>query len=81
MAIKAVINTSPGNRVAIDSQQKSTVRTIGIGVVPAGAEYDELAKLKDVVTINPANNETLVYDSTTAKYTIKTLPIVDGGSF
>ena len=81
MAIKAIVNTSPGNRVSINSQQRSTVRTIGIGVIPALAQIDNLVELNDVVSINPANNDTLVYDSTTAKYTIKTLPIVDGGSF
>lgn len=81
MAIKAIVNTSPGNRVSINSQQRSTVRTVGIGVIPALAQIDNLVELNDVVSINPANNDTLVYDSTTAKYTIKTLPIVDGGSF
>lgn len=81
MAIKAVVNTAPGNRVSINSQQKSTVRTIGIGVVPTSAQIDNLVDLRDVVSINPANNQTLVYDSVTAKYTIKTLPIVDGGTF
>lgn len=81
MAIKAVINTSPGNRVAINSQQKSTVRTVGIGVIPPLAQIDRLVELTDVSSVNPANNQTLVYDSATAKYTIKTLPIVDGGSF
>jgi len=81
MSIKVEINTSPGNRVAIDSQQKSTVRTIGIGASSASAQYDELIKLNDVVSVNPANNQILVYDSTAGKYTIKTLPTIDGGSF
>ena len=81
MAIKAVINTAPGNRIAINSQQRSTIRTIGIGVIPAGSQIHNLVELNDVVSVNPANNQTLVYDSATAKYTIKTLPIVDGGSF
>ena len=74
MSIKVEINSSPGKR--------ATVRTIGIGgPSPASTQYDELIKLNDVVSVNPANNQILVYDSTTGKYTIKTLPIIDGGSF
>lgn len=80
MAIKATVNTSPGNRVSVDTQKKSTVRTIGIGIVPA-SQIDNLVELLDVVSVNPANNDTLVYDSATSKYIVKALPIINGGTF
>jgi hypothetical protein len=72
MTIRVEINNPSRNRV---------VRTTGIGASPGSTQYDELVKLNDVVSVNPANNQILVYDSITGKYTIKTLPIVDGGSF
>lgn len=71
------IFTSPQIRVSINSQQQKTVRTVGI----ASASTNKLESLTDVDASDSDNNETLVYDATSGKYVIKTLPSVDGGTF
>lgn len=76
MSIKVSVNSAPKNRISINSQNRSTVRTIGVG-----ASASLLANLTDVDASDPDNNETLVYDATSGKYVIKTLPVVNGGSF
>lgn len=40
-----------------------------------------LRRLTDVDATDSDNNETLVYDETTNKFIVKTLPIVQGGTF
>lgn len=40
-----------------------------------------LIQLKDVDASDADNNETLVYDEDTGKYIVKTLPIINGGTF
>jgi hypothetical protein len=40
-----------------------------------------LSQIVDVLADGPEDGETLVYDSITAKYTIKTLPVIRGGTF
>lgn len=77
MSIKVLVNSTPKNRVSINNQQRDTIRTVGIA--PSAA--NKLANLSDVDASDPDNNETLVYDSATQKYVVKTLPIVDGGSY
>jgi hypothetical protein len=69
--------TSPQIRVSINNQQREIIRTVGI--FPAST--NRLAGLKDVDASDPDNNETLVYDSTSQKYVVKALPLVDGGSY
>lgn len=77
MSIKVIVNSVPKTRVSINNQQREVVRTIGIVPEVSG----RLSDLLDVDASDPDNNETLVYDSTTGKYVVKTLPIVDGGSY
>ena len=80
MGIKVLVNSSSPNRVSINNQQRKTIRTVGIS--GAGiSQIDTLAELKDVDASNPNNNETLVYDSLTQKYVVKTLPEIDGGTY
>lgn len=80
MGIKVLVNSSSPNRVSINNQQRKTIRTVGIS--SAGlSQVDTLAELKDVDASDPNNNETLVYDSLTQKYVIKTLPEIDGGTY
>jgi hypothetical protein len=75
MSIKVTVNSVPKTRVSINNQQREIVRTIGI------APSQTLSNLTDVDASDSDNNETLVYDSTTGKYVIKVLPLVDGGDF
>jgi hypothetical protein len=77
MATKVSITSSSPNRISINGQQRSVVRTIAV----ASTQIKTLSDLEDVVAPDPNNNETLVYDGTLNKYVIKTLPVVDGGSF
>ena len=79
MGIKVSVNSTPRDRISINSQKRSTVRTIAVGL--PSTLSTALDDLTDVDATNPDNNETLVYDATSGKYIIKTLPIVDGGSF
>jgi hypothetical protein len=74
MSIKVFVSSTPKNRVSINTPQRNTVRTLYTGVSTLSALYD-------VDASDPDNNEVLVYDSTQDKYVIKTLPIVDGGSY
>jgi len=77
MATKVVVRSSAPNRISINNQQAKTVRTVGI----AAGSANRLTGLQDVDASSSDNNETLVYDSASGKYVIKTLPVVDGGSF
>lgn len=77
MATKVVVRSSSPNRISINNQQSKTIRTVGI----AAASTNKLESLVDVDASDPDNNETLVYDATSGKYVIKSLPAVDGGTF
>jgi hypothetical protein len=78
MAVKVTVNSSSPNRVSINNQQRTTIRTVGV----AGPELvNQLSQLTDVDASDPDNNETLVYDETTQKYVIKILPNINGGTF
>lgn len=76
MGFKVLVNSTSKNRVSINKQQRETVRTVNLST-----GYNELGKLIDVDASDPDNNETLVYDEVSGKYVIKTLPIVNGGTF
>lgn len=76
--MKVNVTTPPGNRVSINNQQATTVKTVGIGA-NSGAKY--LDDLIDVDTTDKDGNETLVYDETTGLFVVKQLPVVDGGTF
>jgi hypothetical protein len=75
MGIKVLVNSTPRDRISINTQTRSTVRTVGIGNIP------KLSSLIDVDTSDPDDNETLVYDAASEKYVVKTLPVVNGGTF
>jgi hypothetical protein len=77
MAVKVTVVTPSKNRISINNQQRTQIRTVGI--VPDNAST--LAGLKDVNASDPDNNETLVYDEASGKYVIKTLPNISGGTF
>ena len=76
MAVKVTVNSVSPNRVSINNQQRTSIRTVGVAP-PAG----KLENLSDVDATDPDNNEILVYDETLNKYVIKTLPNLDGGTF
>lgn len=76
-----VITGGPSSKLTVSSRPKNRVNIntrMGIG---GGSTIDTLAELRDVDASDPDTNETLVFDSTTKKYIVKTLPIVDGGSY
>lgn len=77
MGTKVVVRPASPNRISINNQQPKTIRTVGI----ASASTNRLSNLTDVDASDPDNNETLVYDATSGKYVIKTLPSLDGGTF
>ena len=56
---------------------KTAVTSVQIAKTPA----IYLSQIADVDAGNPDDGEVLVYDSLTQKYTIKTLPVVRGGTF
>lgn len=79
MAIKVTVNSTPKNRISINNQTRKSVRTVS--VIPDVSAVNKLSGLSDVDATDPDNNETLVYDEASGKYVVKTLPIVDGGTF
>jgi hypothetical protein len=76
MAVKVTVNSVSPNRISINNQQRTTIRTVGIT-----NQETRLSNLTDVDASDPDNNETLVYDETLQKYVIKVLPNIDGGIF
>ena len=76
MAVKVTVNSVSPNRVSINNQQRTTIRSVGL----ANPET-RLENLSDVDASDPDNNEILVYDETLNKYVIKILPNLDGGTF
>ena len=76
MAVKVTVNSVSPNRVSINNQQRTTIRSVGL----ANPE-SKLENLSDVDASDPDNNEILVYDETLNKYVIKTLPKINGGTF
>ncbi len=77
MGTKVLINSTTPNRVSINNQQRSTVRTVAV----ASSQINRLSLLTDVDASDADNNEVLVYDETLNKYVVKTIPAVDGGTF
>ena len=76
MAVKVTVNSVSPNRISINNQQRTTIRTVGIT-----NQETRLSDLTDVDATDPDNNETLVYDEVLNKYVIKILPKIDGGIF
>lgn len=79
MAVRVTVNSIPTTRVSINNPKRDTIRTVGIS--PSVSGFTRLSQLLDVDASDPDNNETLVYDSASQKYVVKTLPSVDGGSY
>jgi hypothetical protein len=77
MGTKVIVNSVSPNRVSINNQQRTTIRTVGIST----SSVRRIGDLVDVDVSDADNNETLVYDSTINKYVVKTLPGIDGGTF
>lgn len=71
--------SDPRNRISINDQNRKQIKTVA--VTPDISLVNSLASLNDVDASDPDNNETLVYDDTTGKYVVKTLPNINGGTF
>jgi len=78
MGTKVIVNSTSPNRVSINNQQRTTIRTVA--VIP-NVLSNRLSGLTDVDASDPNTGETLVFDETLNKYIVKTLPVVDGGEF
>lgn len=78
MAIKVSVVTPAKNRISINNQERKTIRSVGLA---AESGVDTLVALNDVDASDVDNNETLVYDETTGKFVVKTLPIINGGTY
>jgi hypothetical protein len=78
MAVKVSVTTTSKNRIAINTKKPVEVRTVS--VIPE-QPATKLENMTDVEIINPSNNDTLVYDSSSEKFVSKELPVVNGGSF
>lgn len=74
MAVKVLVNSPPKNRISINNQNKTTIRTMGI----SGAT----SSISAVLDLSDADqNEVPVWDETAGKLVVKVLPVVDGGTF
>lgn len=80
MAVKVTVNSVSPNRVSINNQQRTTIRTVGVAA-PETNIIDKLINLTDVNATSLDNNETLVYDEATEKFVVKELPNINGGTF
>ena len=65
---KVVVNTPPKDRIEINTRG-------GAGGI------DTLTELRDVDASSVDNNETVVYDEVSGKFVVKTIPIINGGTF
>jgi hypothetical protein len=78
MSIKVTVNSVPKTRISINNQQRETIKTVGIA---PPTTINRLDQLLDIDASSPDDNDTLVYDSTSGKYVVRELPIVNGGDF
>lgn len=79
MPITAIVNLNQGTTVQL-SNPKTVAAVAPLTVGPA-TSLSSLSQISDVDASSPDNNEVLVYDSTTNKYVIKTIPTIQGGTF
>lgn len=77
MSIK--VTTQPKNRIAINIQQQTEVKSVGLTGKGGNANY--LRQLADVNASDSDNNETLVYDEASDTFIVKELPVINGGTF
>ena len=82
MSNKITVITQSQNRISINTSQRTQIKTVNVvGATSGGAGINTLEELLDVDATNKANNNTLVYDSSSGKYIIEELPILNGGTF
>lgn len=72
------VYTTPQIRVSINNQARRTIRTVGVSAL---ASTGKLSSLVDVDASDPNDNETLVYDAETQKYVVRSLTVLDGGTY
>lgn len=77
MGTKVTISSVPRDRISINNQQQKSVKTIGVNA----SDYNYFALLKDVDATDSQDNYTVVFDEVTGKYTVKPLPVIDGGIY
>jgi ribosome recycling factor len=80
MPITAIVNTNQSTTVELRTN-KTTVSMLPILTTADASSLASLSQIQDVDASDPDNNEVLVYDQTQNKYVIKTLPVVQGGTF
>jgi hypothetical protein len=73
--LTSLVQSEAKNRISVNSQKNETVRFI------RSSATSRLDSLLDVDASDADNNETLVYDATTGKYVVRTIPNLDGGNF
>lgn len=74
MATKVTVVTSPRNRISINNQERTLIRSVGISGT-------SLAGLTDVDVSAASQNDTLVYEESVGKFVAQELPVVNGGTF
>jgi hypothetical protein len=78
----ATIVQQNGIRVAINSQNRTNIRTVGIPSASGGG--GGTSYLRDLIDVNATSlidGYTLVYDSATNKFIVKELSVINGGTF
>lgn len=77
MATKVTVVTSPRNRISINNQERTVIRSVGISPTIGKS----LAGLTDVDVSMASQNDTLVYEESVGKFVAQELPVVNGGTF
>ena len=77
MTIAVRVASPSSTAVSINSQNQQKVRSL----TPVAMSSTTLSSLTDVSIIELNNNSSLVYNTDTSKYEIKTLPVIFGGTF
>lgn len=77
MAVKVTVVSDNKNRISINNQNRTSIRTVAI----TPSLSTTISSLSDVDATNPSENETLVYDEASGKYVVKILPNISGGTF
>lgn len=77
MATKVTVVTSPRNRISINNQERTVIRSVGISPTIGTS----LAGLTDVDVSMASQNDTLVYEESVGKFVAQELPVVNGGTF
>ena len=79
---KTTVSMLPISTTTVELRtNKTTVSMLPILTTADASSLASLSQIQDVDASDPDNNEVLVYDQTQNKYVIKTLPIVQGGTF